>query len=100
MLTVEAWIQAQEHVDINTLASEDQSCGICTKNYSNATPTTLDAEIKVKDTENTADGSETCLLPIKISCGHIMGSICLLKWLIPYPFGTSPSKYSFQFREE
>ena len=88
MSTLEAWIKEREHVNIDTLASEDRSCGICYKHYKN--PGTKGVETDIKDTENEIEARETCIAPIKLSCGHIMGSTCLLKWLKPYPFGTCP----------
>ena len=85
MMTLEAWIEGREHVDIKTLASEDRSCGICYKNHETTAPKVKTA---LKDEER-----EGCIAPVKLTCGHIMGSTCLLKWLKPYPFGTNSSEH-------
>lgn len=75
--TLETFVQELEHVETITLESEDRCCGICLMEYSDIPPAAMNKENIEIPTEN------QCLEPVKLSCGHVFGAMCLLHWLSP-----------------
>ena len=76
--TFEAWFNAFPSVALETLAIENQNCGICRVDYS---PFSVN--------RHPEDPVEQ---PVRLPCGHVFGQICLKEWLSPPPQGFDKKK--------